>query len=136
MYRPVDAISYVSQNDRSDNVVSNQDIADAVGADQLVYIDVVDFDLMGGGASGKPRAILNVKVLDIEDKKVVFPDPETGRVIHQVMVELPTVDIELYRTLAGRSQIKEQLAVESGDAVARLFYDYEPRNLGSRLEAR
>ena len=77
-----------------------------------------------------------VKVLDIEDGRIVFPDPESGRMIHQLLVELPTVDIELFRSLSGRSQIKEQLAIESGDAVARLFYEYEPRILGDRLQAR
>ncbi len=136
VYRPADAMSFVKQNDRSDNVVSNQDIAEAVGADQLLYIDVVRFELSSGGYSSKPTAVLNVKLLDMEEKAVVFPDPESGRVIHQLVVELPTVDIELYRSLSGRSQIKEQLAIESGDAVARLFYDYEPRTLGNRLESR
>jgi hypothetical protein len=136
VYRPADAIAFVKQNDRSDNVVSNQDIAEAVGADQLVYIEIMRFDLTAGGYSGKPTAVLNVKVLDITDSKIVFPDPESGQMIHQLLVELPTVDIELFRSLSGRSQIKEQLAIESGDAVARLFYEYEPRILGDRLQAR
>jgi hypothetical protein len=136
VYRPADALAFVKQNDRSDNVVSNQDIAEAVGADQLVYIEIMRFDLTAGGYSGKPTAVLNVKVLDIADSRIVFPEPESGQMIHQLLVELPTVDIELFRSLSGRSQIKEQLAIESGDAVARLFYEYEPRILGDRLQAR
>ena len=46
------------------------------------------------------------------------------------------VSPELYRSLAGREQVLEGLAVEMGKDIGRLFYEYEARDLGGRLGER
>lgn len=123
----------VARSEAYDNRIAIDSLGEIVGAEQVIYIDMVIFDLSPDGFAPAPVAAGLIKVIDVTAKERLFPDADSSDSSYAVQVQLPQISPELYRTPSTRNQLNEALAEAFGLEVARLFYKHVPDELGSRL---
>jgi len=131
---PHDAMSLAARHDTHKEVMPIDAIGRAVGAEQIVYVEMLVFQESDGQVP-RPVAACRVRVIDVENRERVFPPSESDRPYRQVELRMREVSPDQYRSRATRFQIVESLAEELGDRIAKLFYKHE-RDLGGRLEPR
>ncbi len=124
------------QRDRNERLLPIEAIGEIVGAEQVIYVEMVSFVGSPDGFTPRASAVCRVKVIDVANRTRVFPAPDAEEPWQLVSVTTRAVDLELYRTPAGRRQIEQMLAERLGDRVAKLFYRHVPDELGSRLQQR
>ena len=135
--RPRDALGVAMARDKSGDLLPIDEIGRAVGAEQIIYVEMYAFTGTVDGVKPQPGAAFQVKVLDIENRERLFPVPEPdGPESLPVKSYGRTMSPELYQSRSSRIQIFETLALRVGQDVAQVFYDHRPEDvLGSRLEA-
>jgi hypothetical protein len=131
---PHDAMAVASRRDRHDNVMPIDAIGRAVGAEQIIFIEMLVFQ-DSEGYERRPIAACRVRVIDVENRTRLYPPSDSVDNARLVQVRMREVTEDAYRTRGTRHQISVALADELGDTIARLFYRHE-RDLGGRLEAR
>ncbi|MDA0214899.1 MAG: hypothetical protein O2875_06000 [Planctomycetota bacterium] len=124
-----DAVALIRRMDSASKPVSIQRICESLGAEQVVYVEVDEFNLVGGREEGGPEAVALVKVLDITNVSRLWPT--VG--FEAVQSSLQDINPSLITTSAGRREIEDKLAEKLGQDVAKLFYAHERRELGGRL---
>ena len=136
MISPRDAMVMARKQDRSGTIISLEKVGELVGAQQLIYIDVDQFALTHDGLTPAPRSISRVKVLDLVTGKRVFPDPddENSYNYYRLDVEIPSPSPHGFNTAQVRNEMNEQLALLTGERLAKLFYGYMESELGDRLD--
>jgi hypothetical protein len=136
--RPADAMKVARQNDRYNSVMSIGDIAAAVGAEQIIYVEMLVFRTSEDGYSPRPVSAANVKVLDVASQMQVFPaatsDAESDG--HLVQVVMSPISGEYYSQGREMFPIYEMLAEEVGTKIAKVFYEHETVELGGQLDPR
>jgi hypothetical protein len=133
--RPQDEISVARRHDRYSDVLSIGAIGEAVGAEQVIYVQMIEFRETPDGFTPRPQGACEVKVIDVANQARLFPPPDAPTPSHAVRVLLPAVNEELYKSNPGRLQIYRTLAGEMGSEIAKLFYEHETKELGGQLEA-
>lgn len=129
-----DAVSYARRVDTSDKQVSIRKIGEAVGAEQVIYIDVDEYRISADGATPRPAAIVNVKVIDVGSGARLWPDgTDEGE---RMVVRTREQSLELYNSSAGRRKVEDALAKQVAEDVSKLFYEHEKRELGGNLGIR
>src|SRR5262245_15515631 len=73
---PQDAMNIAARNDRNNQIMPIEEIGKAVGAKQVIYVEMVQFADTPDGYTPRPTAACRVRVIDIENRKRVFPGPE------------------------------------------------------------
>jgi len=131
-----DSMTIATQRERSNQIMSMEDIGKAVGAKQMIYVQMVQFQDVLADYTPRPSAACWVRVIDIENRKKIFPSDDSGQVAHLLQVTTREVDPEVYRTRAGREQVFEGLAQTTGEEIGKLFYKHERRQLGANLNPR
>ncbi len=118
---------------------SLQQIGTRLEADQVVYAEIVAYQLQMGGGIYHPAMALNVKVIDIDEGRRVFPpdiDPETGVTLSATSVPVRTELRVVNRTAEGaaaQSIASRELAAQAGLDVARLFFEWRRPEPGDML---
>ncbi len=130
---PRDAMALSRNQDRAGKLMSMQAIGEAVGAEQLIYIEMLRYRGSPDNVTSSPTATCQVKVIDIVNKTRLFPPPGADNDWQDVIAHGATVSPELYRSSAGRRQIEQLLTEAIADKVTELFYKHIPDALGSRL---
>ena len=133
---PQDAMNIAARNDRNKQIMSIEDIGKAVGAKQVIYVEMLQFTDTPDGFTPRPIAACRVRVVDVENRQRVFPGPDVRDASHPMQVMTREVDPELYRTRSGRLQVFQGLAVETGHEIGKLFYKHERKELGGNLNPR
>ena len=136
MISPRDAMIAARRSDRSGDVVPIAEIAELVGADQVIYVDVNQFKVTFDGVTPDPTSIVRIRVLDIATGKRVFPDPDApdgDSGYFQLTADMPNAEPHGFNTIKVRNEMTEQLALQTGDRIAKLFYTYMQSELGSRM---
>jgi hypothetical protein len=133
---PHDAMALASRRDTSRDVMPIDAIGRAVGAEQVIFIEMLAFSDHLDGKVPQAVSITRVRVIDVEHRRRLFPPDDARDPAHTVHVVTREFSAEMYRSRATRHQIYESLAQETGDQIAKLFYRHEPRELGSRLQSR
>lgn len=123
MISPRDAMSAARRLDTAGTPSGIDEIGAAVGADQVIYVEALQFRITTDGLSPDPLALFNVRVLDVETGSRLFPETEkfqagTG---HPIQVTVPRKDLGQFVGSGGMTKLRRYLAVESGDSIARLF---------------
>ena len=111
-------------------------IGRTVGAEQVVFIDMVSFSLSPDNVTPRPQGACYLKVIDVANRERLFPtadDGFSGTDSYPIQVAMRAVSIERYRTTSSRRQIREELANEIADQVTKVFYRHVPRELGRNL---
>jgi hypothetical protein len=121
-------IAYVRKTETSNKRVTIEDLGNAVGAEVVIYIEMVSFDLMHDGASPEPAAKVRVKVVDVANKTRLFPATSGDNAGFEVSAKTEATQPGIYRTSAGRRQVEDILEKYLADKVVKLFYDHEERN--------
>lgn len=124
-----DAVALIRRMDTASKPVSIQRICESLGAEQVVYVEVDEFNLVGGREEGGPEAVALVKVLDITNGSRLWPTVGSTA----VQSSLQDINPSLITTSAGRREIEDKLAAKLGEDVAKLFYAHARRELGGRL---
>jgi hypothetical protein len=131
---PRDAIAFMRSNDRRASPASIESVARAVGAKQVVYVQVVGFSLVGPEGTPRPTADVFVRVLCMEGRTRVYPlDPPEGRFVTSMIRE---VNPDLYRTPSSRRQVEELLVQRMAVDIAKLFHKHERVEFGENLGTR
>jgi hypothetical protein len=132
---PGDAMAFVRANDSHSELLSIADIANAVGADQIIYVEMLALRTQMAGVP-KPNATCQVRVLDVAHRQRTFPAGETGEPAVIVNASMREVDPQVYRSMSSRLKIFDALAETMGEEIAKLFYEHEIRDLGGNLNTR
>lgn len=130
---PGDAMALSRNRDRDGNLMTMGELGEAVGAQQLIYIEMLSYRGSPDNVTARPSAACRVKVLDIVNKVRLFPAADAERSWQEVIVQCPPVSPELYRTSNGRQQIEQLLSAAIADQVTKLFYKHDPKEVGDRL---
>ena len=130
---PRDAMALSRSQDREGKLMSMAAIGEAVGAEQLIYIEMLSYRGSADNVTPRPSAMCRLKVIDIVSKTRLFPAPGLENDWQQVIVQGAPVSPELYRSSVGRRQIEKILTEAIADKVTKLFYRHIPDELGSRL---
>ncbi len=111
-------------------------IGRAVGAEQVLFINMVAFSLSPEGITPRPSGACQVKVIDVENRERLFPIEDGSFASssgYPVQVAMRDVSLERYRTTSSRRLIGEQLANEIAEQITKVFYRHVPRELGRNL---
>lgn len=131
---PNDAMQLVARYDTNKEVMPIDAIGQAVGAEQIIYVEMISFDESIDGTTPRAAGSCRVRVIDVENRTRLFPAPQADVPYHPVQVMTEEFSTELYRSRTARMQISEALAERLGDQIAKLFYRHESRELGRRLD--
>ncbi len=131
-----DALAVARNRDRDGKLMSMGAIGAMVGAEQIIYIEMLSFRGSPDNRTPRPAAACRVKVLDVVSKTRLFPPPDAESEWADAMTMTSTVSPELYRNSQGRRKIQEMLSLALADQVAKLFYKHIPNELGSRLQSK
>ena len=124
-----DAVALIRRMDTASKPISIQRICESLGAEQVVYVEIDDFNLSGGREEGGPEAVALIKVLDITNGSRLWPTAGS----EAVQSSLQDINPSLITTSAGRREVEDKLAEKLGEDIAKLFYAHERRELGGRL---
>lgn len=133
---PVDAMAVASQADRNNDLMSIDEIGRSVGADVVIYVEMQAFQRSADGASTRPFATCQVRVIDVKNQVRLFPAPDSEVPSAPVSAMTREVDPSLMRDRSKRLKVYQELAEELGGNIARLFYKHERVDLGGNLKPR
>ncbi len=124
-----DSVAYARRTDSAKQPISIQRIGEALGAEQVIFVEIDQFVLAGGSEQGGPEAVALIKVFDITGGTRLWPNAGS----EAVQSFIRDIDPSLLQTSAGRREIEDKLAQQLGSDIAKLFYEHERRELGGRL---
>jgi hypothetical protein len=128
-----DALAVARSRDRDGKLLSMGAIGEMVGAEQIIYIEMLSFRGSPDNRTPRPSGACRVKVLDVVAKTRLYPPPDAESGWEDVVVMTATVSPEMYRNSQGRRKIEMMLSTTLADQVAKLFYKHVPDEIGSRL---
>ena len=70
-----DAMAVVRNRDREGQLMSIDTIGEAVGAEQVIYIEMISFRGSPDGYSPRPSAACRLKMIDVPNRTRLFPPP-------------------------------------------------------------
>ena len=123
-------IAYVRRVETASRRVPIDELGKVVGADLVLYVEMDAFTLSADGASATPVASAYVKVVDLKEKRRIFPADGDDPRGFPVSSEVKNMDVEMYRTSAARRKAEDLLERQFAEEVARIFYEHDPKNFG------
>ncbi|MDP6986851.1 MAG: hypothetical protein QGG74_02290 [Phycisphaerales bacterium] len=133
MVSPLDAIRMARKMDDSAQRVAIHEVGEAIGVDQVIYVEPRQFTIPVIVGVAEPTAVFSVKVIDVQSGKRVFPTDDNGGASGwPVQVSLDRGEASKLAS-EGPHAIRRELATKSGDAIARLFFDTGFSQHGNRL---
>ena len=130
-----DALAVARRDESAGKPLSTSEIGEKVGAEVVIYVRMLSFNLSEPGGTPVPNATAQVRVIDASNRARLFPsDPEDPGV--QVASTMREVSMDLYNSTTGRRSVEEQLATNLGDRIAKLFYKHEKNELGKGIGVR
>lgn len=106
--------------------MSIAEIGRAVGARQVLYVDVKQLDLENppGSEVVKARVSVVVKVVDVATARPAWPESGDGEpYVHETRLARVT-------DMSTRGSISRQVLRESGEQLSRWFYNFKPETMG------
>ncbi len=102
-------------------------IGQALGAQQVIHVAVLDAQARAGAGTIQPSATGEVKIIDVVERKRLFPASVTAETPGQMVeVEMPMRAITIENANAAEVQGMQLIAQKLGREVARLFYEFDP----------
>ena len=122
-----DAIALIRRLDTASKPVSIQRVCESLGAEQVIYVEIDEFNLSGGREEGGPEAVALIKVIDVTNGVRLWPNAGS----EAVQSFLKDIDPSIITTSAGRRELEDKLAVELGQDIGRLFYAHPRRRISN-----
>ena len=130
-----DALAVARRDESAGKTISTAEIGEKVGAEIVIYVRVLAFNLSEPGGNPRPNALARVRVIDATNRARLFPtDVEDPGV--EVESDMREVSLDLYNTTSGKRSIEELLATNLGDRIGKLFYKHEKKELGKGVGVR
>jgi hypothetical protein len=126
----------VATSDRHGELMPIDAIGRAVGAEQIIYVQMLAFSGSPDGATPRPTAMCRVRVIDVAERTRLYPPPDSQEASRLIQVNTREVDPAMLRSAASRLKVYQALAEETGEQVAKLFYRHEVKELGGSLQPR
>lgn len=95
------------------------EIGESVGADVVVYVTMQSFDMLVDGEYFTPTATASIRVVDVKEKKQLFPAELEKS--HIIKVETPPRSAAMPKSTAERTRAQLVFAERVGKAVANVF---------------
>ncbi|MCH2132289.1 MAG: hypothetical protein MK116_00930 [Phycisphaerales bacterium] len=131
---PRDATAAARQLDRGAQAAGVGAVGKLVGADQVIYIEMLQFTLSRDGISPDPYARCRIRVIDVANRVRRFPAADKGDSdAYMLEISLPAEKSQGLTDSRTRQQLGEMLSDEIGRRVAQLFYDHEIPAVGGNL---
>jgi hypothetical protein len=127
-----EAVAVARREESAGKPLSTAEIGEKVGADVVIYVRMLTFELSEPGGNPRPNATALVRVIDAANRTRLFPsDAEApGAEVRSTMNE---VSMDLYNSMTGRRSIEDQLATNLGDRIGKVFYSHERNELGKGM---
>jgi hypothetical protein len=122
----------VLARDRYSDPMAIDEIARAVGADQIIFVEMVALAETINGVP-RPTAVVRLRVVDAANLVRLFPPEGAVDPTRALQATVGEVDPGLLQSTSSRLKIYEALAEETGQEIAKLFYAHERIDLGDRL---
>ncbi|HBS28480.1 MAG TPA: hypothetical protein DEB06_03290 [Phycisphaerales bacterium] len=119
------AASRVASGETADERLPIADVGKRIGADVVIYVTVDGWLLSRDGQSAAPAVLTRVKIIDVAQNKRVWPANPEGQ---SLAIQPSQMQGDLPMTLAGRSELEQDLAKQFGLALAQMFYEHETRD--------
>ena len=133
MISPLDAIRLARQLDQPSVPAAIHEVGAGVGADQVIYVQPMQFFVPSLAGVADPRASFRIKVIDVKTRARLWPsDDEGGSNGWPLHVSLLRDEAVKLAAESG-SAVKRGLGTKCGDEIARLFIDTEYSQHGNRL---
>ena len=78
-------MAMATQHERSSKILSIEDIGNLVGARQIIYVQMEQFQNSADGFTPRPIAACTVRVIDLDKRERVYPpadSPSGSRIVH------------------------------------------------------
>ena len=131
MISPRDVMRVSAANDRYNSPLPVNELGKSVGAATVIYVEMIAFGLSSDGLTANPRTTCSIRVIDVENRKRLFPEDPAGFTVSESMQHITANRVT---TSSDARELAEELAVKLGDAVAEVFYDHVIGRLGDNLE--
>ncbi len=133
MISPLDAMRMSRKMDKSVERVAIHEVGQALDVQQVIYVEPAHFLIPAIVGVAEPTAAFRVKVIDVQTGKRVFPSDEDGGAAGwPVQVTMSRAEASRLAS-EGPNAIRRELAIRSGDAIARLFFETGYSQHGNRL---
>lgn len=118
------------------------EIGRLTGADQVIHVLITEVQYQASPGFFRPKAITEVKVLDLQKRQRVFPPQQSfesgmgsGKPLpgSRVLSELRSSTQDVGTGGADLLQMQQKLARRIGRDVGRLFYDWSPEEPGHKF---
>lgn len=133
MISPLDALNVAQRFDKPESRLRISEVGRRVGAGQVIYVEPIQFMIPRIAGTKAPMARFRIKVIDVETGRRMWPDEKDGGSNGWLITASLTRDEAVTYAQEGSGAASQALAVESGDAIARLFIDTHLSQQGNRL---
>ncbi len=89
---PRDGMSLAQAKDRHGDLLPVDAIGREVGAEQIIYIEMMAFTDRPDGVTPRPTAICRVRVTDVTNRMRLYPPGEGAAAGRMIQLALPTLD--------------------------------------------
>jgi hypothetical protein len=131
MISPRDVMRVSATNDKYNNLLSVGELGSAVNAGIVIYVEMTAFGLTSDGHTANPRASCNIRVVDVENNRRLFPE---GNIPYSVSDTISHVSSNRVTSSTETRELSEELAMKLGDSIAKVFYDHKVGRLGENLK--
>jgi hypothetical protein len=108
------------------------ELGEAVGADVIIYVTMETFEIVQEEANFTPKATGRIRVVDVKEKKQIFPG-ELAKT-HLLEVTAPPRTSALPSNTSERAKVQLELAERFGRALGNVFVRHEKRPQTGRLD--
>lgn len=130
-----DALSVARRDESAGKSLSTAEIGEKVGAEVVIYVRIMSFNLTEPGGNPVPNAMARVRVIDATNRQRLFPTDVQDPGV-EVNSDMREVSLDLYNSTTGKRSVEEQLATNLGDRIGKLFYKHEKKELGKGVGVR
>tara|TARA_B100000959_G_C14930405_1_gene603404 strand:- start:335 stop:985 length:651 start_codon:yes stop_codon:yes gene_type:complete len=131
MISPRDILRVSAANDRYNAPLPINELGKSVDASTVIYVEMVAFGLTSDGQTASPRTTCNIRVIDVKNRKRLFPTDPAGYAVSEHMTH---VTANRVTSSSDAKKLAEELAVKLGYSIAEIFYDHVIGRLGDNLE--
>jgi hypothetical protein len=108
------------------------ELGEAVDADVIIYVTMESFALVQEGENYKPISACRIRVVDVREKKQIFPE-EIAK-WHPLVVEAPPRTGGMPASNSDRNKVYLEFAERVGTAIGNVFVKHEERPQTGRLD--
>ncbi len=124
----------VTRGEKRAELTTVASVGKALKADVVIYALVREFTIAADGTQFIPQAVLEVKVIESETGKRLFPPEGEEPGAYRVTMKEPLIQSGVPTSRSGRTIAEVAAAERAGLTLARVFFDWDRDSTASRRE--